>query len=158
MLGVCAVLIQLLLRVGSDRQVRASATGALARLAQQIRQDAHACDDARLDKQPGGKPANLYFARGPKQRISYEIRSAGIQRIEGDADGGSIFRRELYRVPGASGARFELRTEGPLHLAVLVLSPLSGARALEPPGSLEVVAVMGTDHAGPLAERGTEGR
>ena len=53
LLGLCAVTIQLLLRVGSDAQARRSAAAALGRLAEQFREDVHACDDVQLRPSAG---------------------------------------------------------------------------------------------------------
>ena len=53
LIGLCAVTIQLLLRVGSDAQARRSAAAGLGRLAEQFREDVHASDDAQLPPATG---------------------------------------------------------------------------------------------------------
>ena len=52
-LGLCAVTIQVLFRVSSDTQARRSASAALGRLAEQFREDVHACDGAELQPAAG---------------------------------------------------------------------------------------------------------
>ena len=50
MLALCALTIQLLMRLNDDGHARLSAAVSLERLARQIRQDAHASDAAQLEQ------------------------------------------------------------------------------------------------------------
>src|SRR5271166_3213533 len=59
MLGLCAISIQLLLRLNADGMSRYGAAVAIERLARQVRADAHASQTAQIpgDDKAGGKPA-----------------------------------------------------------------------------------------------------
>ena len=55
MLALCALTIQLLMRLNDDGHARLTAAVSLERLARQIRQDAHASDTAQLDQKSRGE-------------------------------------------------------------------------------------------------------
>jgi hypothetical protein len=154
-LGVCAVMIQLLLRLGVEAQDRAKATMSLERLARQLRHDSHACDSARVEEKGAGKPANVRLEPEPKRAIAYLPELASVTRIE--THGGRVVRRESYALSSASAPRFELRAEGARPLLVLVLSRLGGSQH-EPRRPVEIVSLLGKDRALGSVAKGGLGR
>jgi type II secretory pathway pseudopilin PulG len=144
-LGLCAVLIQLLGRLNSDARARATALTSLERLARQLREDAHASATAELQEKAAAQPAGLRLLPAPRRSIAYLAQPAEVVRTE--SDGGNIVRREAYRLPDDGNARFMLRTDGPCRLIVLVLRRMSEGGTLDPPRPLEIVALLGKDRA-----------
>ena len=77
LLGLCAVTIQLVMRVSSEAQSRRSNSAALGRLAEQFREDVHGCDDAQARPHDG-----LRLTRTPRHVIDYRTRDGRVDRIE----------------------------------------------------------------------------
>jgi len=156
MLALCAVTIQLLMRLNADGHARLSAAVSLDRLGRQIRQDAHASDAAHLDQKAAGKPASLRLTLEPKHDVLYEPQRREIVRVE--TKDGKLSRRESYSLPPGSDSRFEIRDEGARRLVVLVVTHDSGKNPIEPPRPMEVAALQGKDRVGPLGKPGGETR
>jgi hypothetical protein len=154
MLGMCAIMIQLLFHLTSDAQARTSAVTTLGRLARQMRQDVHACESAQISEKPPGKPTGLKLTPAPKHVVAYERETAGVTRIE--SQDGKIIRRESYALPGAASAGFELRQEGPNRVVVLVVSRSGAPSQIDPPRPMEVVALLGKDRKAPRGQIGSE--
>jgi type II secretory pathway component PulJ len=155
MLTLCAVTIHLLMRLNTDSQTRLSAAVTLERLARQIRQDAHACDNAQLeDAKSAGSSANLRLTLDPMHDVRYEPQRQQVVRIE--TRDGKRSRHESYSLPPASHSRFEFRDEGKRRLIVLVVTHDPGRNAIEPPRAIEVAALQGKDRVGPLGKPGGE--
>jgi hypothetical protein len=162
MLGLCAVTIQALFRVGGEGQARLSAAAALDRLAGQFRADVHACDQAVLGTKAEGQPArdgaaaNLRLTLGPGLVVTYEAREGRVARVESGAGAGP--RRESYHlVPGAV-VRFEARDEGPRRFLALVLTRRTARGAVDPPRPLEVLALRGKHRIGRSPAEGGQSR
>ena len=154
LLGLCAVSIQVLMKLNADVQGRYGAAVALERLARQLRNDAHASETAEMavDEKKAGKAADLRLAFEPNHVVVYESGDGGVFRIETRA--GKAVRHEKYALARDVGARFELRVEGSRRLVALVLARLVGKSQTEPPQPLEVVALQGKDRPGPPGKQG----
>ena len=154
LLGLCAVSIQVLMKVNSDVQGRYGASVALERLARQLRDDAHASETAGItaDQKKVGKAAGLRLAFGPDHFVVYESGDGGVVRTESRA--GKAVRHEKYSLARGAVARFELRDEGSRQLVALVMTRPAGTSQTEPPRPLEVVALQGKDRVGPSGKQG----
>jgi len=151
-LALCAITIQLLMRLNSDGHARVTSAAAIERLSQQIRQDAHASDAALLDQKAGDKRAALRLKNAPDHDVLYEPMPGQIVRVE--SKDAKAIRRETYALPPQCTARFELRDEGSRRLVALIVTHDSVRNPTEPPRPLEVVAVQGKDRVGPLGKPG----
>src|SRR5262249_46147345 len=77
LMGLCAITIQLLMRVSSEAQAQRSNAAALGRLAEQFREDVHGCDEAQPRPSAG-----LRLTRGPRVVIDYQARDGRVDRVE----------------------------------------------------------------------------
>ncbi len=154
LLGLCAVSIQVLMRLNADVQGRYGAAVALERLARQLRADAHASETAEMTAldEKAGKSAALRLVFEPNHVVAYESGNGGVVRTESRA--GKAVRHETYALTRGAGARFELRDEGSHRLVVLVMTRPAGNSQAEPPRPLEVVAFQGKDRVGPPGKQG----
>ncbi len=153
MLGLCAVTIQLMLRLFTDNQARLTSSVMLERLARQLRDDAHASQSARIE--PAGAtrpdpPASLLFSLRADRAITYKVLDGAIARDE--TLGGRIVRHESYSLPRGREARFTLGEEGGRPMVALLLTQSPRASKTESPRPLEVLAVVGKHRAGPTAK------
>jgi hypothetical protein len=154
MLGLCAISIQLLLRLNADGMSRYGAAVAIERLARQLRADAHASQTAQLPEgdKGQGKPASLRLFVEPTHIVAYEPIKDSMVRTE--TRGGKVVRHESFALPRGGNARFELRDMASRRLVALVVSGAAGPSQTEPPRPLDVVALLGKDRVGPLGQRG----
>ena len=109
MLGLCAVTLQLLMRLNGTSQARLGAAMTLERLARQLREDVHACETAVVApaNEPEGKPASLRLSLEPKHLIDYQVNETSVRRLE-SRDGKPV-RRESYDLIRGRTSRLELR-------------------------------------------------
>jgi hypothetical protein len=158
MLGLCAVSIQLLMRLNGDGVSRYGAAVAIERLARQIRDDAHSSESGQLDVDPKaeGKPAILSLTLMPAHSVAYQSQFSAVVRIETAA--GKVVRRESYALPAGGAARFSLREEGPSKLVALVVTRSPGKSQTDPPRPLEVVAQIGKDRPPTSGKTGATSR
>jgi hypothetical protein len=154
MLGLCAVSIQLLMRLSGDGVSRYGAAVALERLSRQIRDDAHSSDSGQIDvdRKADGKPWSLLLTLAPDHSVAYQSQEGAVVRTESAA--GKVVRRESFALPASGAARFLLREEGPSRLVALVVTRGPGKSQTEPPRSLEVVAQIGKDRPRTPAKTG----
>jgi len=150
LMGLCAVTIQLLLRVGSDTQARRSAAAALDRLAEQFREDVHLCDDVQI------RPAGVRLRLTPRVAVDYEVRDGRVGRIE--STDGQPSRHESYGLGKTNTAVFDRRDDGPRRFLALVVSHKGRAGQPEPPHPIEVLALIGKDRGGPSGSGGGQPR
>jgi hypothetical protein len=145
LISLCAVSIQLLMRLNGDGLARYGAAVALERLSRQIRDDAHSSESGRLggDQKADGKPASLRLNLTPDRWVAYQSEEGAVVRTESAA--GKVVRRESYSLPAGGAAQFFLREEGPSRLVTVVVTRGSGKSQTEPPRPLEVVAQIGKD-------------
>jgi len=145
MLGLCAVTIQLLLRLHADSQARLSAAMVFDRLARQLRTDVHASEKAQLDAATTAKPADrgaiLALHLKPAHSITYTARGQVIARDETLL--GKRVRHESYSLSRDQAARFEIGDSAGIALVTLRLTHEPKIDRSEPPRPLEVVATVG---------------
>jgi len=151
-LGLCAVTIQLLLRLAADGQARYRSQTSLERLTRQLRGDTHAAAGAQVDAAGDGKAASLRLSLGPKHGVTYEPRKSAVMRVESQA--GSVVRRELYPLAAVGAVQFEMRAEAGRQLVALVVTGLSKSNGTGSNRTLQAVAFVGKDHVGVSATRG----
>ena len=151
MLGLCAVTIQVLLRIGSDAQERRSRTAALGRLAEQFREDVHACDEAMVmaSERPPARPRP-----SPRVAIAYEVEGGRVDRIESVDDTDEPAR--VVRARARPLAAFEARDDGPRRFLALVVRREASPGHPDPARPLEVLALVGKDR--PTAPRSKGGQ
>ncbi len=147
LLGVCAVTIQLLMRVSSDAQARRSASVALGRLAEQFREDVHGSDDAQIPPSGG-----LRLSRRPGVTITYTAREGRVERVE--AAGSQASRYETYALGKGGSAAFRRRDDGPRRFLSLVVSRNVGTGRPDPPRPIEILALLGKDRPEPPRPKG----
>jgi hypothetical protein len=148
MLGTCAVTLRLLLQLSAGASARVGEDVALERMAQQLRDDVHACREAKLaaDTQAPAGSGGLRLALEPDHAVVYAAREGSIVRDESRP--GKAIRHESYILPRGRVARFEERAEGTHRLVALVVSRIAGKSRTDPPRPLEVVALPGKHRAG----------
>jgi type II secretory pathway component PulJ len=151
LLGLCAVTIQLLMRVSSEAQARRSHAAALGRLAEQFREDVHGCDDAQARPSAG-----LRLTRGPRVVIEYQPRDGRVDRVESVA--GQASRHESFALGRHSTAVFERRDDGPRRFLALVVDHKASAGRPGPAHPVEILALVGKDRPGPARSKGGEAR
>jgi prepilin-type N-terminal cleavage/methylation domain-containing protein len=151
LMGLCALTIQLLMRVSSEAQARRSASATLGRLAEQFREDVHGCDEAQLRPSAG-----LRLSRGPRFAISYEARDGRVERVE--STGGQASRRETYALGKGGSAVFQSRDDGPRRFLALLISQGTRPGRPDPARPIEILALVGKDRPEPPRSKGGPAR
>ncbi len=149
MLGLCAVTIQLMLRLVSDSQARLSSSVMIERLGRQLRQDAHASESAAIETAVAQKPdrrASLVLGLEAGHAIAYKVMKGAIARDE--TLGGKRVRHESYSLPLGREAHFELGVESGRPTVALFVTHSPGPSHAEPPRPLQFVAVVGKHRPG----------
>jgi hypothetical protein len=157
LLGLCAISIQLLMKLNADVQGRFGEAVVFERLGRQLRDDAHASQSALIIGKDQAKkaeqPGSLRLVLEPDHIVVYEFGDGGVVRNERRA--GKTVRHERFMLVRGAESRFEVRDDGPRRLVVLIVSRSSGKSQAEPPRPLELLAVQGKDRVMPA---GTPGR
>jgi hypothetical protein len=159
LLGLCAVTLQLLLRVNADGQSRLGAATALDRLASQFRADVHAADTVQLGEHPAGPgapAARLRLATGTRRLVAYEVRGGRVDRVETGT--GRPTGHESYVLDRGAAVRFEPRDDGPRRFLAMVVTGRAGKEPVDPPRPLEVLAMPGKDRLALSATKGGQPR
>jgi hypothetical protein len=156
MLGLCAVTIQLLLRVNGDGQARVTSALAFERLARQFRTDVHTCADAELAAVPRSQanPANLVLKYERARIVTYgtDLLTGTVSRNE--TQSGKMTSHEAYALGRSHQARFELFDESPRRWAKVVVTRNSSNKP-DPARPIEVLALRGKSRlAGAVANEG----
>lgn len=141
LLGLAAVTMQVLMRLGGDTQSRRAAASAMGRLAERFREDVHACDDA--EPRP---PAGLRLRPDPRRSIDYEVQAGRVVRAE--TVDGQPGRRETYALDRHETAAFERRDDGPRSFLALVIRRTDRPGGVAPPHPMEVLALIGKARPG----------
>ena len=137
-LGLSTLLIQLMLRLGSDDQARLAASTALERLSREFRADAHAAAACKIEKAGAGD--RLIVERGPGLSVAYRPHGSRILREE-DHAGKVVDRDECVLARGAT-ATFETRViAGRTFVALIVHPPADKSGSTAPP--FEILAAVG---------------
>jgi hypothetical protein len=149
MLGLCAITLQLLMRMNADSQARLASAITFERLARQLRDDVRAAESATLAPaaETAGKTAGLHLTLEPAHLINYEIRESSVTRLESRS--GQSIRRESYHLRRGRNGRFELRDEADGKLVGLVVTQSPGTSRTDPPRPIEVVALVGRHRPSP---------
>ena len=154
MLGLCAVTIQLLLRLHADSQAKVSSSLVLDRLARQLRDDAHASESARLDTtdpKAKDKRPSLTFGATASESVRYVVGEHVVARDE--TKNGNRVRHESYSLERDQTARFELFDESGHRMIRLLVTREPGKHHTEPPRPLEVVAAVAKHRTRPASIR-----
>jgi hypothetical protein len=144
MLGLSAVMLQLLLKLEGSSRARLDGAAAMARLAEQFRRDVHAARSARLTSPPAGAPGRrgLAVEPGPEQAIEYRVtRDGKIVRLESRK--GSLVRRESYDIPRSGPITLALLQQSGRSFAALSVDRRLGPLGTDPPRLFEVLALVG---------------
>ena len=130
LLGLCAGLIRVLLKLDQSGRDAMVASADAARLARDFRTDAH---QGTGSTPPTPAPDRIGWTTTEDARVSYQIRPHDILREATRA--GKVVRRELYRLPSRATARFEATTAaGPVLLSIVMdreAHPASGFAAAD---------------------------
>jgi type II secretory pathway component PulJ len=156
LLGLCAVSIQLLMKLNTDIQGRYSESVALERLGRQLRDDAHASRSVAMieDAKKVDRPRGLRLVLEPEHSAVYEFGDGGVVRTEMRA--GKNVRHERFTLARGAGARFELRDEASRRLVALVVTRPPGKSQAEPPRPFELVALQGKDRVEMPGQQGSK--
>jgi hypothetical protein len=141
-LGLCALMLQLLMKLDGDSRTRLDDATQIARLSRQFRQDVHQAHAARLLDASGGKASGLRIEPAPDRSVEYRAQGDGkIVRVESKQ--GSQVRRESYEIHRAGPIRVALAKDGGLEFATLTLSRQASRNRTDPPRALEILALVG---------------
>jgi hypothetical protein len=144
MLGLCAVLLQLLMKLDADSRSRFTGATAAARLAEQFRHDVHRAHSAHLVKGQAGasRPVGLKLEPGGDRSIEYQANGDGlVQRLESRQ--GSNPRRERYEIPHSGPVKLSLADEKGHIFATLAVDRDVATDESNPPRAFEVTALLG---------------
>lgn len=140
LIGLCAVTIQMLMRVGADAQSRRSAAAAIGRLAEQFRADVHASREAEVRP-----PSGLRLKTGAGATIEYRFQGGRVSRVETTGGPEAVARHEAFDLGRDGTATFENRDEEGRRFLVLVVGRKSKAGRPDPPQPEEILALIGKD-------------
>ncbi len=136
MLGTCALMLGLAIRLQADGAAGFERSEALDRVAARFRNDVHAARSAAID----GRTLRLGGESG--KTVEYRVgEDGGLSRVvvEGEKDAA----REAYRIAETAGAKLDLRDVDGRRFAALAVE-LQGRRdRIDPVRTWEVVAVVG---------------
>jgi hypothetical protein len=145
LLGLCAVSIQVLMKLNGFSQGRYAESVAVERLGRHLRDDAHASRTAaiKVDAKNADRAASLRLLFEPEHTVVYDCSDSAVVRTE--SRGGKTVRHERFSLARGTGARFELRELASRKLVALVLTRPPGKSQAEPPRPLELLALQGKD-------------
>jgi hypothetical protein len=136
MLGACALMLGLAMRLQSDGVASFERSESLDRLAVRFRDDAHAARSATID----GRALRLEPSAG--KVVEYRVdEEGGLSRVV--VEGEKETAREPYRIPEAVAARLALRDEDGRRFAALAVDLQRRRDRIDPIRTWEVVAVVG---------------
>lgn len=144
MLGISAVLLQLLMRLDADSRARFNGATAAAKLSEQFRDDVHKSHAAHLINGPQGVPGpvGLKLEPGGDQIIEYQVKGNGlVQRLESRKGSGD--RRERYEISHAGRVLLSLADERGHSFATLTMDRNVASTGTNPPRAFEVTALVG---------------
>ena len=139
-LGLATLLIQIMLRLGSESQERLTAGGALERFSHGFRADAHAAARCKVEKGEGTD--RLVFDVGPGTRVEYRPKGSRILREQSRA--GQVAGRDECVLPRGSTATLGARSIAGREFVVLVVQPPADKTGSTAP-PLEILAAVGKD-------------
>ncbi len=116
MLGLCAGMIHLLMKLDRSGRSTANEAADLARLARDFRADAHASAPVDPSSRSDEK---LTLTLDQGRSVEYLVRPADMLRTL--REGTKVRRYETYRTPARSRVRMEISGDGPGSFATLVI-------------------------------------
>lgn len=136
MLGTCALMLGLAIRLQADGTAGFQRSETLDRLAARFRNDVHAARSAAIDGR------TLRLGSEADKAVEYRVDGeGGLSRVV--VDGGKDAAREAYRIPESAGAKLDLRDVDGRRFAALAVD-LQGRRdRIDPVRTWEAVAVVG---------------
>jgi type II secretory pathway component PulJ len=145
-LGLCAGLLHVLLRLDRTGRAHLVETTTVGRLARQFRQDVHAATRAKPVAGADGPLSNLELAFPEDRIVAYEAREHALVRTQNH--GAEVERRETYTLPFRREPRFLVRDdEGKVWVSLRLPR---GAESDTGPKSLrhdlQIEALAGRDH------------
>jgi hypothetical protein len=145
LLGLCAVSIQILMRLNSDGMARYAAASSFERLGRQLRHDVHASKNASVptNLQAADKRLTLRLALEAGHGIAYAIDDGGVVRTESQGD--KVVHHEAFALARGVDARFEIRNEGSRPMITLIVERQTKKGIPGPSRPLEVMALQGKD-------------
>jgi type II secretory pathway component PulJ len=145
-LGLCAGLLHVLLRLDRTGRAHLVETATIGRLARQFRADVHAASEAS-NRGKNAATANLDLELAGERRIVYEAGDRALVRTE--QQGATVERRERYTLPFCRAGRFRLRTTDDKVWVILELRRSPGGESESGPRSLrhdlQIEALAGRD-------------
>lgn len=136
MLGTCALMLGLAMRLQSDALDAFGRSETLDRLASRFRDDAHSARSAAVDGR------TLRLTGEADRSVEYRVDEAGgLSRVV--VAGGKDAAREDYRLSESVGARTEAREVDGLPFAALAVDLQRRRDRIDPIRTWEVVAVVG---------------
>ncbi|QEH37025.1 hypothetical protein OJF2_56100 [Aquisphaera giovannonii] len=149
MLGLCAAMLEFLMRIDADSRAKMEGAAALARLNERFREDVHLASSATPEAGAGDHGPRLRLTLEPDHRVEYEAAGvAKLVRIE--LRKGAVVHRESFHLPSRIPPRLEIREDDGLRFAVVGIDRRTPDVASNLPRPFEVVALVGKDR-GPSA-------
>jgi type II secretory pathway pseudopilin PulG len=142
MLTLCALLLQMLMKVDADSRARRDGSVVLGRLTEQFRDDLHAARTVTLVDRPSGAKTGLRLQRGADRTVEYQA-DGGSSVVRVESERGKPVRRERYEIPRSDPIALGLDHEGGREFARLVLNRRGKRNQGDPPRSFQIVALVG---------------
>jgi type II secretory pathway component PulJ len=138
MLGLCAGMIHLLMRLDRSGRTASDESADLARLARDFRADVHASS-----KDPGRSNDRMTLTIDGGPTVEYQARPHDILRTV--RDGEKVRRFETYRRPARTSITYQLDSAGPRPIAILTIDRPSDARDDSSYRDYRIEAELGKD-------------
>lgn len=136
MLGTCAVMMGLAMRLHADGLAAFERSGTLDRLSARFREDVHAARSAAMDGR------TLRLTPDADQLIEYRVdEGGGLSRVV--VQQGKDAAREPYRSPGGAGATFGFREADGRRFAVLTVDLRARRDRIDPDRTASFEALVG---------------
>jgi prepilin-type N-terminal cleavage/methylation domain-containing protein len=149
-LGLCAGLLHVLLRLDRTGRAHLVETATVGRLARQFRQDVHAAAVTKPDRDDGGPAATLELTPNSPdgRRVVYAASPSAVVRTQ--HRGAVVERRETYALPSCRDPRFLVHAaEGKVWASLRLprdVEGVAGTGPKRPRHALQIDALAGRDH------------
>jgi hypothetical protein len=141
MLGLTVLVLQLLLKLDADSRSRLDRAGALERLAEDFRRDAHRARIAKLIDQPP-RPSSLRLEFDPGRLAEYQVTQRG-ELVRLESSNGKPARRESYAIVQGGSIELALKDIDKRRFAVISVDRKASKYRTDPPRIFEVMAHVG---------------
>lgn len=141
LLGLCAGLIRVLLKLDQSSRDALAVAADSNRLARDFRDDAHSATSS-----PPPKPSSdrLTWTTADDSEVVYTVRPRDLLREVSRA--GKVQHRELYRRPARSSVQFEANLEGTVSLISIVIHREANPNGTSAAGDDRIDAEFGRIH------------